>query len=188
MGHSFFEVPPSTNPARHSVAALDDVDRAILRELEADGRLSMRALAERVRVSRSNVYARVERLVAEGVITGFTVRTDPVRAGLGTTAYVLLTVDQNSWREVSEHLRDVPYVQHLAFVGGDVDMVMLVRTPDNVTLRDVVLAQVHAIPGVRSSRTWLVFDEVAGGPAARSTAPQPGSDFESSPTASRRRP
>ena len=107
----------------------------------------MRALADRVRVSRSNVYARVERLVAEGVITGFTVRTDPVRAGLGTTAYVLLTVDQNSWREVSEHLRDVPYVQHLAFVGGDVDMVMLVRTPDNVTLRDVVLAQVHARPG-----------------------------------------
>jgi DNA-binding Lrp family transcriptional regulator len=162
MSHSFSEVPPAGEPPRHSAAALDDIDRAILRELGADGRMSMRALAERVRVSRSNVYARVERLVSEGVITGFTVRTDPVRAGLGTTAYVLLTVDQNSWREVSEHLRDVPYVQHLAFVGGDVDMVMLVRTPDNVTLRDVVLAQVHAVPGIRSTRTWLIFEEVAG--------------------------
>ncbi len=162
MGHSYFEVPRSDGPVGHSAAPLDDVDRAILRELRVDGRLSMRSLSERVNVSRSNVYARVERLVADGVITGFTVRTDPVRAGLGTTAYVLLTVDQNSWREVSEHLRDVPYIQHLAFVGGDVDMVMLVRTPDNVTLRDVVLAKVHAVPGIRSTRTWLVFEEVAG--------------------------
>ena len=162
MSHSSSDVPPSADPARHSAATLDDIDRAILRELGADGRMSMRALADRVRVSRSNVYARVERLVAEGVITGFTVRTDPVRAGLGTTAYVLLTVDQNSWREVSEHLRDVPYVQHLAFVGGDVDMVMLVRTPDNATLRDVVLAQVHAVEGIRSTRTWLIFEEVPG--------------------------
>jgi DNA-binding Lrp family transcriptional regulator len=57
-------------------------------------------------------------------------------------------------------LRSVPFVQHIAMVGGDVDILMLVRTPDNATLRDVVLAQVHAVPGVRSSRTWLVFDEV----------------------------
>jgi DNA-binding Lrp family transcriptional regulator len=160
VSQSFFEAPPSVVPARHSAAALDDIDRAILRNLEADGRLSMRTLAERVRVSRSNVYARVERLISEGVITGFTIRTDPVRAGLGTTAYVLLDVDQTSWREVSAHLRDVPYVAHLAIVGGDVDMMMLVRTPDNVTLRDVVLARVHAIAGIRSTRTWLVFEEL----------------------------
>jgi DNA-binding Lrp family transcriptional regulator len=160
VSQSFFDEPPPAVPARHPAAALDDIDRSILRQLEADGRLSMRTLAERVRVSRSNVYARVERLVAEGVITGFTVRTDPVRAGLGTTAYVLLDVDQASWREVSARLRDVPYVAHLAMVGGDVDMMMLVRTPDNATLRDVVLARVHAIPGIHSTRTWLVFEEV----------------------------
>jgi DNA-binding Lrp family transcriptional regulator len=160
MGHSFFEVSPSANLARQSAVALDDIDRAILCQLEADGRLSMRTLAERVRVSRSNAYARVQRLVSEGVITGFTVRTDPVRAGLGTTAYVLLNVDQTFWREVSARLRDVPYVAHLAIVGGDVDMMMLVRAPDNVALRDVVLARVHAIEGIRSTRTWLVFEEV----------------------------
>jgi len=139
---------------------LDDIDRAILRELTADGRLSVRTLAERVRVSRTNAYARLERLTAEGVITGFTARLDPAKAGLGTTAYVLLTIDQNGWQAVAAGLRSVPFVQHIAMVGGDVDILMLVRTPDNATLRDVVLAQVHAVPGVRSSRTWLVFDEV----------------------------
>ncbi|MFC4052672.1 Lrp/AsnC family transcriptional regulator [Actinomadura syzygii] len=163
MDQLSFEPPSGLAPVGRSAAPLDDVDRAILRELEADGRLSMRGLAERVSVSRSSVYARVERMVADGVITGFTARVDPVRAGLGTSAYVLISIEQHSWREVTERLRKVPYIQHLAFVGGDVDVIVLVRTPDNGTLRDVVLARIHAVEGVRSTRTWLIFDEAAGG-------------------------
>ncbi|GAA0339687.1 Lrp/AsnC family transcriptional regulator [Actinoallomurus spadix] len=162
MDHLSFEAAAHPASAGRSAAPLDDVDHAILRELESDGRMSMRTLAERVNVSRSNVYARVERLVADGVITGFTARIDPVRTGLGTAAYVLLTIEQHSWREVTARLREVPYIEHLAFVGGDVDLVMLVRTPDNVTLRDVVLARIHALSGIRSTRTWLIFDEAAG--------------------------
>ncbi|TDC61849.1 Lrp/AsnC family transcriptional regulator [Actinomadura sp. GC306] len=153
------DAAPPPDPPGRSAASLDDVDRAIIRELQADGRLSIRALAERVSVSRSNAYTRVERLVDEGVITGFTARVDPVRAGLGTAAYVLVNIEQNSWRTVSARLREVPCVEHLAFVGGDVDLVMLVRTPDNASLRDVVLSRVHALEGVRSTRTWLIFDE-----------------------------
>jgi DNA-binding Lrp family transcriptional regulator len=162
MDHLSFDAAAPTRPPGQTAAALDEVDRAILRELEADGRLSMRTLAERVSVSRSNVYTRVERMIADGVITGFTARIDPVRTGLGTAAYVLLTIEQHSWREVAARLRGVPYIEHLAFVGGDVDLVMLVRTPDNVTLRDVVLARIHALPGIRSTRTWLIFDEATG--------------------------
>lgn len=183
MNHSSFQVSPPPGPAGRSAGAsppaarpaagLDDVDRAILRELSADGRMSMRTLAERVRVSRSNAYARVERMTAEGVITGFTARIDPARAGLGTTAYVLVTIDQNEWREVSSRLRRAPYVQHLAFVGGDVDLVMLVRTPDTATLRDIVLARIHAVAGVRSTRTWIVFEEVAGAAAASADRDRP---------------
>ncbi|WP_242891358.1 Lrp/AsnC family transcriptional regulator [Actinomadura litoris] len=159
MDHLSSESAASPTPPGRSAASLDDVDRALLRELTADGRLSMRALAERVSVSRSNAYARVERLIEEGVIAGFTAHVDPVRAGLGTAAYVLVNIEQNSWRKVSAQLREVPYIQHLAFVGGDVDLVMLVRTPDNASLRDVVLGRIHAVEGVRSTRTWLIFDE-----------------------------
>jgi len=162
MDHLSIDMPSAGEVTGRSAAALDDVDRSILRQLIADGRLSMRTLAERLRISRSSGYARVERLTAEGVITGYAARIDPIRAGLGTTAYVLVSIDQTGWRGVSERLREVPYVQHIALVGGDVDMMMLVRTPDNATLRDVVLARVHAVTGVRSTRTWLVFDEVAG--------------------------
>ena len=70
------------------------------------------------------------------------------------------TIDQNTWQAVAGRLRAGPYVQHIALVGGGGDILMLVRTPDNATLGDVVLAQAHAVVGILASRTWLVLDEV----------------------------
>jgi DNA-binding Lrp family transcriptional regulator len=145
-----------------TVPALDEVDRAMLAELSSDGRLAVRALAEKLHISRTNAYARLERLMAEGVITGFGARIDPRRAGLGTSAYIMVTVEQTSWRTMATDLHEIPYVDHVALVGGDFDILLLVRTPDNQTLRDVVLERLQALEGVRSTRTWLIFEELPG--------------------------
>ncbi len=143
-------------------AALDPTDAAIIAELQRDGRVSVRALAERAHISRANAYARISRMVEQGTIAGFTVRLDPRRIGLGTTAYVGITIDQTAWRAVAARLREIPYVEHFALVGGDHDVLALVRAPDNAALRDVVLDRIQDVPGVRSSRTWLVFEEQQG--------------------------
>jgi DNA-binding Lrp family transcriptional regulator len=119
-----------------TVPALDDVDRAMLAELAADGRLAVRALAEKLHISRTNAYARLERL--------------------------MVTVEQTSWRTMATDLHEIPYVDHVALVGGDFDILLLVRTPDNSTLRDVVLERLQALEGVRSTRTWLIFEELPG--------------------------
>ncbi|KUN86425.1 Lrp/AsnC family transcriptional regulator [Streptomyces griseoruber] len=148
--------------AGRSAVPLDDIDRQILSRLLEDGRISVRALAEQVHISRANAYTRIGRLVAEDVITGFTARLNPQRAGLGTSAYVTMSIEQNAWRDISRELRAIPFVEHVALVTGDFDALVLVRAPDNLTLRKVVLERIHAVPGVRSTRTWLVFDEVRG--------------------------
>nr|MDT0657332.1 Lrp/AsnC family transcriptional regulator [Micromonospora sp. DSM 115978] len=140
----------------------DEVDRRILDILVRDGRTSIRTLAERVHISRSNAYARVEKLMRDGVITGFHARVAPEPAGLGTSAYIGLTIQQNTWREVSAQLARVRYLEHAALLGGDHDVLALVRAPDNAALRDVVLSRIQGIPGVLSTRTWLVFDEFDG--------------------------
>jgi DNA-binding Lrp family transcriptional regulator len=145
-----------------SARAVDDVDRRILAELTKDGRLSVRALAERVHISRANAYARVNQLLADGVITGFSADLDPERAGFGTSAYVMLTIQQNTWREVSAAISQLPYIEHFALVGGDFDVLALVRAPDNAALRHVVLERIQEIEGVRGTRTWLIFDEHDG--------------------------
>ncbi len=142
------------------MAELDDIDRRILGELLADGRLSVRALAERVAVSRANAYARIERLTATGVITGYAALIDPARTGLSTSAYITLTVRQSSWRDLQERLRAIPEVRHMALVGGEFDAILLVRAADNAALRRVVLEQIQAIPGVLASRTHLIFEDL----------------------------
>lgn len=87
---------------------LDRVDRSILRLLQQDGRASIRSVAERVHVSRANAYARIARMMEDGVIRGFTARVDHERAGQGACAYVTLKIVQNSWRTVREQLLDLP--------------------------------------------------------------------------------
>ncbi|MTD54373.1 Lrp/AsnC family transcriptional regulator [Amycolatopsis pithecellobii] len=148
--------------AAGQTASLDDIDQAMLTELSADARISVRALADRLNISRANAYNRLERLTRDRVITGFSADIDPMRAGLGTSAYVMLTVEQTSWRTIEGGLRKIPYVEHIALVGGDFDVLVLVRTPDNAALREIVLEQIQAVEGIRSTRTWLIFEEATG--------------------------
>jgi DNA-binding Lrp family transcriptional regulator len=147
--------PPRPLPPRR---ALDAIDQDILRMLQKDGRASIRSVAERVHVSRANAYARINRLIEDGVIRGFGARIDHERAGQGTSAYITLKIVQNSWRTVRERLRSLPGASHLALVGGDFDVLMLVHAPDNRTLRELVLTRLHSMPEVLSTRTLLVFE------------------------------
>jgi DNA-binding Lrp family transcriptional regulator len=144
---------------RHPVRPLDSVDREILRLLRSDGRASVRAVAEQVHVSRANAYVRINRLVEDGVIRGFSARIDHERAGQGTSAYITLKIVQDSWRAVREVLQQLPGAAHMALVGGDFDVLLLVHAADNRALRDLVLTRIQAIPEVLSTRTLLVFEE-----------------------------
>ena len=138
---------------------MDDIDSRIVEALRADGRASITAVAEAAHVSRANAYARLSRLLAEGVITGFTAKVDPVRSGRGSSAYVTLRVEQAGWHELRDRLRSIPEVEHFALVGGDFDVILLVRARDNEDLRRLVLETLPAIPSVRDTKTSLIFED-----------------------------
>jgi DNA-binding Lrp family transcriptional regulator len=144
---------------RQLAADLDDVDHRILDELTADGRMSMRTLAERLHISRANAYARVDRLRKAGVVRRFTADIDPQAAGLGTSAYVTLSLRQADWREVRAQLQRLEGVAHIGLVGGEFDVILLVRARDNADLRRLVLDEIQGMPGVLNTRTHLVFEE-----------------------------
>jgi DNA-binding Lrp family transcriptional regulator len=155
------EIPHQAGPGRMVIApALDEIDRQIVEALGRDGRLSIRALAELVHISRANAYARVERLTSTGTITGFTVTVDPLKLGLATSAYVTLSLRQSSWRSLREQLQAIPEIKHMALVGGDFDAILLVRAADNEGLRRVVLEKLQAIPEVLGTRTALIFEDL----------------------------
>jgi DNA-binding Lrp family transcriptional regulator len=142
-----------------SQSGLDEIDRTMVRALLADGRLSVNALAERTNVSRATAYGRFNRLCDTGVIRGFSALVDPAQIGLPITALILVNVQQNSWQEVRDELKTLPGLEYLAFTSGGFDMVLLVRVPDIVALRDVVLVRLHGSPHVRDTQTIFVLDE-----------------------------
>jgi DNA-binding Lrp family transcriptional regulator len=141
---------------------LDRIDAHMIELLRADGRKSVNALAEAVGVSRANAYRRLERLQETGVIRGFTVRVDPARVGRPLTAIILIGVEQKRWASIKDTLTglSVEGVEYLAATTGEFDFLALIRIPDMATLRDVVLKKLHSTPGVVSTRTVFVLDEV----------------------------
>lgn len=138
---------------------LDEVDRAIIAELQRNGRASVPAVAAAVHVSRANAYNRLNRLTSQRVITGFTAKVDPAKTGKASSAYVTMHVEQAGWHELRDRLAAIPEVEHIALVGGDFDVLLLVRARDNEDLRRVVLEELQSIPSVRDTRTALVFED-----------------------------
>ena len=152
------------------MASLDATDLAILGVLTDDGRISISELAERVHISRSAAYERVQRLRVSGVIEGFTARLDPARLGLGLAAFVTITTEQAAWDQVSGELRTMPEVEYAAATAGSFDAIVLVRVGTLEELKDIVLEHIHTIAGVRSTTTIVVLDEIV---KKISVAPRP---------------
>lgn len=140
--------------------ALDQVDREILSELTRDGRLSVTAVAENVHISRAHAYSRINRLTEDGVLTKFTALIDPIKAGLRSSAYVTLKVEQHAWRELREKLSGIPEVHHIALVGGEFDVILLVRAEDNVDLRRVIFDELQSMPGILDTQSLLIFEDL----------------------------
>jgi DNA-binding Lrp family transcriptional regulator len=105
-----------------------------------------------------------------GIIRGFSAHIDPVLSGLSTSAYITLTVRQNAWRDLKKRLEAISEIKHMALVGGEFDVILLVRTPDNESLRTVVLDQLQAIPGVLATRTLLIFEDLENLPRRSAAA------------------
>jgi DNA-binding Lrp family transcriptional regulator len=140
--------------------SVDEIDSQMLQLLQSDARLSIRALADRLGISRANAYLRFNRLVDSQVIRGFTIDIDHHAVGLQTSAYVEISMEQNSWRDVRDALSRVESVKYVCLLGGAFDALVLVRTYDNHSLRNVILDDLQSIEGVTSTRTLLIFEEV----------------------------
>jgi DNA-binding Lrp family transcriptional regulator len=150
----------SAAPLEPANRRIDDVDRALLRELLAEGRCSYAELAERCHVSRSTAHARVERLQTIGAITGFTATVDPAVLGYGVSALVFLRIRQHDWRRARDAIAAVRGVESLLMCAGQYDLVAVVRCRDMAEFRDVLLVELHAIDDVTGSETAFVLDEV----------------------------
>lgn len=133
---------------------MDDLDRSILALLGADARISVATLARRLKVARSTIQARLERLETSGIIAGYTVKLGEAARQGRIRATVLLTIEPRAQANVLSRLKSIPEVERVHTTSGRVDLLLQVAAPSTAVL-DQVLDQIGEMTGVRSSESLI---------------------------------
>lgn len=146
----------------------DRVDRAIVAELQRDGRIANVDLADAVRLSPSACLRRVKALEASGIIAGYHAEVDRGQAGLGLTVFIGLKVAGHS-RETSllveQAILAIPQVVACYVVSGADDFLVEAAVPDLASYEQVLLDQILAIGPVTEARsTFAIRTVLARGP------------------------
>jgi DNA-binding Lrp family transcriptional regulator len=133
---------------------MDDLDRNLIGLLGADARMSVATLSRRLKVARSTIQARLERLETNGTITGYTLKLGEGAREGRLRASVLLTVEPRSQAAILTRLKAVSEVERVFTTSGRFDLLLQVSCP-NTQVLDQVLDQIGAMTGVRSSESLI---------------------------------
>lgn len=142
---------------------MDAIDRSILRELQAEGRLANNALADRVRLSPSPCLRRLKRLESDGTIRGYRAMVDRRRVGLGLTVFVEVKVDGHSReraREFEAAVMGVDAVVACHVLAGQADFLLEVVVADLAAYERLLLDTLLQLPGVIDMRSNIAIRTV----------------------------
>jgi DNA-binding Lrp family transcriptional regulator len=143
--------------------ALDDIDRALVRELTADARLPNNALAERVGIAPSTCLGRVRALRESGVIRGFHADVDQTMVGRPIQAIVAVRMQSHARGHLMDFMAEVaqlPEVRNAYLLAGAHDFFLHVACADPEELREFVIAHLSGNPDVALTETNLIFSHV----------------------------
>ncbi len=130
---------------------LDDIDKAIIRELQRDGRMSYADLGPAVGLSQAAVRQRVQRLIERNVMQVVAV-TDPTRVGFSLQAMLGITAEGDI-RAVAAAIAAVPEMSYVVITAGRYDILAEVVARDADALLDLVNERIRSIPGVTRTET-----------------------------------
>ncbi len=141
---------------------VDEVDRKILSILQQNARSSTRDIAQRIGgISKVAIAYRIKKLIKQGVIEGFTAR---INGNKVDRSYVVVTrvvcIDKGSrQREVAERIARIPGVQSVYQIFGPYDIMVIARTRDKESARDLVY-EFYKSGGIRTTNTLVAHTAV----------------------------
>lgn len=150
-----------------NISELDGFDQAILREMAADGRISVTELAQRIGLSKSPTQARLKRLENERYITGYRALLDPIRLGLNHVAFVevrLSNTREKSLAAFNAAVRKIPEIEQCHMLAANFDYLLKVRVKDMTAYRAVLGEKISSLPHVASTSTYVAMQAVKEGP------------------------
>jgi Lrp/AsnC family transcriptional regulator for asnA, asnC and gidA len=134
--------------------ALDDLDKAIIGCLQADGRRPYAQIGRQLKVPEATVRQRAERLISRGVVQVVGV-TDPLAMGFQQPALIGLRVEPGKLDDIAEKIAELDEVTYLVVTAGRFDLVCEVVCEDNDHLLRVLTESLAAIKGIRSTETLV---------------------------------
>ena len=145
------------------MAEFDEIDRRILKALQADGRITNQDLAQRVHLSAAACFERVKRLRERGVIAGYAALLDPIEVGLPLLIFVEVSLDRTTaevFSDFANAIRKAPEILECHMVAGGFDYLIKARVRDMAAYRNLLGETLVKMPGVRETRTYAVLEEV----------------------------
>ena len=133
---------------------MDDVDRSILALLGADARMSVALLARRLKVARSTIQARLERLETTGIIGGYTLKLGEAARQGRIRASILVSIEARAQAGIVTRLKSIPEVERAFTTSGRFDLLLQIAAP-NTQVLDQVLDEIGTITGVQSSESLI---------------------------------
>jgi DNA-binding Lrp family transcriptional regulator len=143
--------------------SLDDIDLAILRELQHDGRISNVELARRVNLSPPATHARVRRLDEEGYIRRYVALLDQEKVGYDMTCFISVSLQLHQHEELEGFhatILEIPEVLECHHVTGEFDYLLKVVVRSRQDLQRLIVNRLTPLPGVARVYTSLVLTEV----------------------------
>lgn len=128
------------------VTSLDDVSRAIVEQLQTDGRKSYSDIGRAVELSEAAVRQRVQKLIETGVMQIVAV-TDPMTLGFNRQAMIGIRTSGDA-RVVADQLSDVASVEYVVLTAGSFDIMVEVVCRDDDGLLELLNGTIRMIPGV----------------------------------------
>lgn len=145
------------------IKSLDQIDRRILREVQANGRLTNTELSERVHLSATATNERVKRLTRDGFILGYTALLSPELLGRALLLFVEVKLERTTpdvFDAFAAAIRRTPDVLECHLIAGGFDYLVKARVADMSAYRTFLSELLTAVPGIRETRTYTVMEEV----------------------------
>ena len=149
--------PASRRPARgRQRQVLDATAKAIIEQLQEDGRRSYAAIAAAVGLSEAAVRQRVQKLIDGGVVQIVAV-TDPLHVGFLRQAMVGIKV-RGDIAPVAEAITEIPEVDYVVTTAGSFDVLAEVVCEDDAHLLEVISQLIRSLPGVAATETFVYLE------------------------------
>ena len=137
---------------------LDEVDRAILRSLRENARMSLQEMSRRSGISDATIQFRLKRMKVNGVIERFTITANPAATGYAVTAIMLVQTDNEKHDQAVKALAKIPEITEVYGILGEYDLFVKVWSKSIEELNTLINDRIRSIEGIEDLHEIVVVE------------------------------